>query len=89
MKDVRRSGQFRKDLRLAQRRGRDLAKLADILDILMASRSLPAACRDHPLKGDWRGCLDCHIEPDWLLIYRVTEDEIELVRTGTHADLFG
>jgi mRNA interferase YafQ len=55
----------------------------------VAARPLPAANRDHQLKGDWRGCRDCHIGPDWLLIYRDNGDEIELVRTGTHADIFG
>jgi len=90
MKAVRRSGQFRKDLRLADRRGCDLTKLERILDLLIAGRPLPAANRDHQLNGrDWRGCRECHIEPDWLLVYRNSEHEIELVRTGTHSDLFG
>lgn len=89
MKAVRRSGQFKKDLRLAERRAHDLSKLAVVLDLLIASKPLPAVYQDHPLKGPWRGCRDCHIEPDWLLIYRITRTEIELVRTGTHADIFG
>jgi mRNA interferase YafQ len=90
MKDVRPSGQFRRDLRLADRRGRDLRKLSAILDLLRADRPLPAANRDHWLKGgEWRGCRECHIDPDWLLIYRDLGHELQLVRTGTHSDLFG
>ena len=90
MKSVRRAGQFRKDLRLAERRGWDLKKLEAVLDLLILGKSLPAAYRDHALKGgEWRGCRDCHIEPDWLLIYHNNDDEIVLVRTGTHSDLFG
>jgi mRNA interferase YafQ len=50
--------------------------------------ALPAANRAHPLKGEWKGYWDCHIEPDWLLIYKLTDDEVRLARTGTHADLF-
>ena len=50
--------------------------------------SLPASKRAHPLKGAWNGYWECHVEPDWLLIYKVTDDEVRLARTGTHADLF-
>lgn len=90
MKDVRYSGQFRKDLRLAERRGHDLTKLANILDLLIAGKVLLPANRDHALRsGDWKGCRECHIEPDWLLIHRDLGQEIQLVRTGTHSDLFG
>jgi len=55
----------------------------------MVGELLPAVCRDPPLKGRWQGYRDCHIEPDWLLVYRDHAHEIELVRTGTHSDLFG
>ena len=50
---------------------------------------LPTARRDHPLKGEWKGWRECHVEPDWLLIYKTTDTEVMLARTGTHADLFG
>lgn len=90
MKDVRSANKFSKDLRLAQRRGCDLTKLAVLLDLLMAGLPLPPANRDHTLKGgEWKGCRECHIEPDWLLVYRDRKVVIELVRTGTHSDLFG
>ena len=90
MKEVGRSGQFRNDLRSSERRGRDLSKLAEILDLLIAGRTLPPSNRDHALRGgEWKGCRECHIAPDWLLIYRDLGHEIQLVRTGTHSDLFG
>lgn len=90
MRSVRRAGQFIRDLRLAERRGRNVTKLSDILDLLISGSALPAVRRDHGLQGgQWKGCRECHIEPDWLLIYRVTQDEVELLRTGTHSDLFG
>lgn len=54
----------------------------------MDGKPLPVGCHDHPLKGEWNGYRDAHIEPDWLLIYRVEGDELRLTRTGTHADLF-
>jgi mRNA interferase YafQ len=89
MKPVRRLGQFRKDLRRAAARGRDLSRLVDVIDRLAAGRPLDARHHDHPLRGKWKDYRDCHIGPDWLLIYQVTEEEVVLVRTGSHADIFG
>ncbi len=83
-----RSAQFKRDARKAQRRGKDLAKLRQPLTALMRRTSLPSRYRDHPLRGDWQGYREIHIEPDWLLIYRIQGDELLLVRTGSHADLF-
>ncbi len=83
-----RSGRFERDVKLAQKRGKDLSKLRDLLTILIEEKPLPIRYRDHPLKGDWIGYRDAHIEPDWLLIYRVAGSDLYLVRTGTHADLF-
>lgn len=84
----RRSGAFRRDVRKAEKRGKDLAKLRAVLALLVGERALPDRYKDHPLKGDWSGFRDAHIEPDWLLIYRIQGDELQLARTGTHADLF-
>lgn len=84
----RRSGAFKRDVRKAEKRGKDVAKLRTILALLIAGSPLPDRCKDHPLKGDWSGFRDAHIEPDWLLIYRIVGDELQLARTGTHADLF-
>jgi mRNA interferase YafQ len=80
---------FEKDLRRAQKQGKDLDKLEAVVDLLQAEQSLPARCRPHALHGTWSGHWDCHVEPDWLLLYRVTEGALILVRTGSHAELFG
>ena len=91
MRTFSRTSQFKKDIKLAGKRGKDLAKLKAVLDLLIASDELPAAYLDHPLRGNFAGSRDCHIEPDWLLIYRIIDDPGELIlgRAGTHADLFG
>jgi mRNA interferase YafQ len=85
-----RTTQFRKDVKRAGRRGKDLEKLKTILDLLIAGSELPIRYEDHPLHGTFAGSRDCHIEPDWLLIYTLTEKgrHVRFERTGTHADLF-
>jgi mRNA interferase YafQ len=88
MKTLVESTAFRKDWKRAHKRGYDVSKLVTIIRKLQLGGALPASNRAHPLKGEWKGYWDCHIEPDWLLIYKVTDDEIRLARTGTHADLF-
>jgi mRNA interferase YafQ len=72
------------------KRGKDLAKLRRVLDLLIAGAELPAQCQDHPLRGNFAGSRDCHLEPDWLLVYTLTEHRghIRFERTGSHADLF-
>ena len=80
--------QFRRDVKLAQKRGKDMAKLREVILPLIKGESLPARYKDHPLGGEWSHHRDCHIEPDWLPIYKVDGDDLYLVRTGTHSDLF-
>ena len=80
--------QFRRDVKLAGKRGNDMSKLREAILLLAAGSPLPARHKDHPLGGDWAHHRDCHIEPDWLLIYKVDGDDLYLVRTGTHSDLF-
>lgn len=84
------SNRFRKDLKTAARRGLDLAKLNAVVDALAAGQTLPPQNRDHELTGNYRSFRECHIAPDWLLIYRIEKDDLLLFlfRTGTHADLF-
>lgn len=82
------SGRFKRDVKRAEQRGKDMTKLKSVLSLLIEERSLPAAYGDHPLKGDWKGFRDLHIEPDWLLVYRIAGGELRLARTGAHADLF-
>jgi len=73
-----------------RKRGKDMAKLREVLDLLIEGSDLPQKYRDHTLVGNFSGKRDCHIEPDWLLIYSLSEDDshVTFERTGTHADLF-
>ena len=80
--------QFKKDVKRMQKRGKDLAKIKAVIDLLLAEEPLSPKNRDHQLGGNWVGRRDCHIEPDWILIYKPTGDELLLERTGTHSDLF-
>ena len=89
MREVVRSTAFRKDVKRAVKRGSDMEKLKAVIVLLIEDAPLDPRYRDHPLKGEWLGYRDLHIEPDWLLLYRVTEAELRLARTGTHSDLFG
>ena len=82
------SGRFKRDVRRVEKRGKDMAKLRAVLTLLIEEQPLPASYRDHPLRGDWVGFRDLHIEPDWLLLYRVEGGELQLARTGSHSDLF-
>lgn len=90
MLDIVPSNQFKKDLKLAQKRGLKLDKLRTVVNALAARQTLDEKYRDHSLTGNYRDFRECHIEPDWLLVYRVNEDELELFlfRTGSHSDLF-
>ena len=83
-----RSSQFKRDVRKAAKRGKDLGKLRVMLASLLRQKPLAARYRDHPLRGIWQRHREVHIERDWLLIYRIVGDELRLVRTGSHADLF-
>ena len=83
-----RSAQFKRDVKKASKRGSDLEKLKTLLILLIEQKPLPQHYVDHPLGGNWKGFRDAHIEPDWLLIYRIADDELHLARTGTHSDLF-
>jgi mRNA interferase YafQ len=88
--DVKFSTKFKKDIKLVQRQGKNVDKLFDAVDILARGEALPPKYKDHNLVGDYDGCRECHIEPDWLLIYKVNEKEIilTLTRTGSHSELF-
>jgi mRNA interferase YafQ len=88
VRTVSRTSQFKRDVKLAGKRGRKLEKLKEVLDLLIDGRELPARYRDHPLRGNHAGSRDCHIEPDWLLIYTIEGNHVRLERTGTHSDLF-
>jgi mRNA interferase YafQ len=88
VKDVVQSGAFLRDLRKVAKRGKNLSKLYAVVESLAKGEALAPRHKPHPLKGAWQPKWDCHIEPDWLLIYEVTKDYVLLARTGTHSDLF-
>jgi mRNA interferase YafQ len=88
MRRISQRKQFRSDLKRQKRRGKDIGELIAAVELLAEDGALPAAYGSHRLSGEWRGVWECHIEPDWLLIYSVTDEEVFLIRTGTHAELF-
>ena len=82
--------QFKRDLKMAKKRGKNLGKLQEIMKIIEEEKKLSLHCNDHSLVGNWKTHRELHIEPDWLLIYKLIPNEkvVIFVRTGTHSDLF-
>lgn len=89
MLDVRYSSKFKKDFKTCSKRQYKMELLQQVVDILRIPDTLPPKNSDHNLSGNYAGYRECHIAPDWLLIYRQDNNELLLYRTGTHADLFG
>lgn len=89
MLDVRYSTKFKRDFKTCVRRSYKMDRLQQVIETLRIPEPLPQRNSDHSLVGNYAGYRECHIEPDWLLIYRQEEGELLLYRTGTHADLFG
>lgn len=90
MYTIRTSARFRRDVRRCQKQGKNMALFKQINELLVAGKRLPPKYRDHLLTGNWHGYRECHIRPDWLLIYHIDESvkEIEYVRMGSHSELF-
>jgi mRNA interferase YafQ len=88
MKTIRRTSRFKRDVKRMQRQGWELENLIRVLETLVKGEPLAAKYQDHVLVGQYKGTRECHIEPDWLLIYELGETEIVLIRTGSHSDLF-
>ena len=88
--EVRFTNQFKKDIKLAKKQGKDIDKLFDAIAILANGETLDEKYRDHDLSGNFKGCRECHIEPDWLLIYEIDNNILILVlnRVGSHSELF-
>ena len=84
------TSKMKRDVKRALKRGKNISKLTVALDLLASGEQMPEKYQDHPLKGEMRGYRECHIEPDWLLVYQIVQDELVLLAsgTGTHADLF-
>ena len=89
--DIVWTAQFKKDYKLAMKRGQSINLLDNIIRLLAKDEALPETNRDHALSGNWIGHRECHIQNDWLLVYRIENDilVLTLARTGTHSDLFG
>ena len=88
MKAIFQTSQFKKDFKKIKKQGKDLSKLKDVVSAIASNETLEDRHRDHALSGNWSGSRDCHIEPDWILIYRVEGEFLFLERTGSHSDLF-
>lgn len=86
--NVKATNQFLNDLKKAKQRQLPLDKIKEVTNMLKSGEPLPKRCRPHKLIGNWKDCYECHIAPDWLLIYRIENGELHLVRTGRHTDLF-
>ena len=88
---VKTTGQFQKDYKLAIRRGQKVELLDQVITMLAKGETLPGKYRDHALTGNWTGHRECHVQSDWLLVYRIENDilVLTLTRTGTHSDIFG
>jgi mRNA interferase YafQ len=82
------TSQFKKDIRRQLKKGKNQQKLVKVIKALLSGVPLPEKYKDHPLRENWKGRRDCHIEPDWILIYKKSKEELLLERTGTHSDLF-
>lgn len=94
MREISRSTRFKRDYKLMKKRGKDMDKINSVILMLANDEELPPALCDHSLSGNWSGFRDCHIEPDWVLIYQKIDnqilelEELRLEATGTHSDLF-
>jgi mRNA interferase YafQ len=88
MRSLRYASQFKKDFKRMRKRGADLKKLQELIEKLANGEDLDARYKDHPLQGKFSEAHDCHISPDWILIYAIVDNELRLIRTGTHSDLF-
>jgi len=88
MKNIFQTSQFKRDFKKIKSRGQDLDKLQSLVKAILKGDQLESRYHDHPLSGKWTGSRDCHVEPDWVLIYRIDGDSLYLERTGSHSDLF-
>ncbi len=86
---VKPTGQFQRDIKLAKKQNRDIELLFDVVEKLANGERLDPKFRDHDLGGKWKGARECHIQPDWLLVYEIRNNVLVLNRAGTHSELFG
>ena len=89
MLEIVQATRFKRDIKRCRKQGKNLFELEAIVKMLVREETLPPKYKDHLLSGNYASYSECHIRPDWLLIYKVTEGDLPLVRTGSHSDLFG
>lgn len=88
IESIHRSNRFKKDVAKLKKQDYDMQLLKEIIGLLAAEKSLPERCKNHKLHGEFTGCYDCHIQPDWVLIYEYIENTLYLYRTGSHSEIF-
>jgi mRNA interferase YafQ len=88
MLQIKQTSAFKKDTKRAKKQRKDLEKLKQAVLLLTTEQMLPEEYRSHALIGNWKPCWECHLEPDWLLIYFINEEHLELIRLGSHSELF-
>jgi mRNA interferase YafQ len=86
LRDFAFTNQFKKDLRLMEKRRKNMDKIYEVMTLLIWGEPLPERCREHKLSGDYEGLTDCHIEGDWVMLYRKSDEKIVFYYTGTHSD---
>ena len=87
--EIKASATFRRELKKIRKQNKDMSTMQYVVDTLASGEPLPAKYRDHELKGNYKGCRECHVQPDWLLIYQIDENVLRLylLRTGSHSEL--
>jgi mRNA interferase YafQ len=88
MLSILRTNQFKKDYKLSKKQGREIDKLVEVIEKLACEEKLEQKHREHQLHGSYKDCRECHITPDWLLIYKIEDNNLILIRNGSHSDLF-
>ena len=88
MLKTKQTNQFKKDIKLAKKRNKKIEKLKRVMNLIVSQKELPSKYENHKLSGIYKGCHECHIEPDWLLIYRISDNVVTFISTGSHSDLF-
>ncbi|MCK5521252.1 MAG: type II toxin-antitoxin system YafQ family toxin [Candidatus Marinimicrobia bacterium] len=88
MRNIHRTSHFKKDIKKAIKAGKDLPRLKEVIQTLVNRKTLPEIYKDHKLNGHYDDCRECHIQPDWLLIYQSSDNTLTLIRCGSHSELF-
>ena len=88
MLKTKQTNQFKKDVKLSKKRNKKIEKLKKVMNLIVSQEELPTKYENHKLSGIYKRCLECHVEPDWLLVYRISDNVVTFISTGSHSDLF-